>query len=112
MAFNILGVIFSIVLLPFLFNALNWYEDCKYTYLKSKTETGIRDCSSHDKNMGNDFYIVLILALVLVLPVTIAMITLIIIANMVLFDGICDGRCYRQLIYKIKGGNNATVSSY
>ena len=112
MAFNILVVIFSIVLLPFLFNALNWYKDCKYTYFKPNAETGIRDCSSHDKNLGNDFYIVLIVALILVLPVTIAMIILIVIANMVLFDGICDGGCYRQLIYRIKGGNNATVSSY
>ena len=80
--------------------------------MKSITETGIRGCSSHDKNMGNDFYIVLILALILVLPVTVAMIILIIVANMVLFDGIYDGGCYRQLIYRIKGGNNATVSSY
>jgi len=109
LVFNILAVIVALIFIPYTANAISWYESCTYTYHIGNGKIGTRDCSTQDKSMGNDLYVTLLVALILILPVTIITIVFIVYANLVLFDGCCDGGCYRQLIYKVKGGSAAKV---
>lgn len=108
---NVIVVIAAIMLLIFSHEAVTWFDTCKYTYHKTTTPVKlVNDCSSSDKSKGRQMYWTIFVVTLLQLPLTIAMLVLLVFANYILFDDICDGNCFRKMVYHAKGNGNTTVS--
>ena len=101
---NVIVIIAAIVLLIFSQDAISWYETCQYQYYASHTHLPLaKDCTDEDKSTGNKMYWVVFVTTLLVIPITVAMLILLAFSNSALMEEMCQGTCFRKMVYIAKG---------
>ena len=101
---NMAVVLAAVLLLIFSQNAISWYETCQYQYYATHTHLPLaKDCSPQDKSTGKTMYWVVFVTDLLVVPITIAMLILLGFSNSALMEEMCQGTCFRKMVYKAKG---------
>jgi len=104
MFLNIIVVLAAILLLIFSHQTITWFDTCQYQYHVFHSHLmQVRDCSEDDKSTGNTMYWTVFVVSLLVIPITIMMLVLLGFSNSSLLEEMCQGTCFRKMVYKSKG---------
>jgi hypothetical protein len=108
--FNILVVVGAILLLVFSLQTVAWFETCQYRYhVRTSRVLSTKDCTDKDKSMGTSMYLTVLVMAILVIPITLAMLVLLAFSHSALIEDLCEGNCFRKMVYNAKGPD-ASVS--
>ena len=108
MIINFIVIIAAILLDVFCYDAITWFDTCQYRYHKTiSIHEFIRDCTADDKSKGIKMYWTIFVVTLLLIPLTVAIIIMVVITNRVLFQDGVGGNAFRSLVYKFKGNGNS-----
>ena len=111
MFINVIVVIAAILLLIFSHQTITWFDTCQYCYHVTHSHLlQTKDCTEEDKSTGHNMYWTVFVMCILIIPLTIIMLILLGFSHSALIEDICEGNCFRKMVYNAKGQGNTAVS--